>query len=96
MKHIIRTELAGVFYGEMADLEQVPSGNIVTIKNCRRLWYWKGANSLSQLAMDGSARPSECKFTVIVPEMRVFNAKEIIPCSEKAESVIDAVPVWKY
>lgn len=94
-KSIIRAKSAGVFYGEVVARENTSNGVNVTIKDCRRLWSWSGAASLSQLAMEGVKRPKECKFTVVVPEMEVMEAIEIIPCTEEACRVIDSVPVWK-
>lgn len=94
-KSIIRAKNAGVFYGEVVAREDAPNGVNVTIRNCRRIWSWSGAASLSQLAMEGVKRPKECRFTVVVPEMEVMEVIEIIPCTEEACGVIDSVPVWK-
>ena len=93
-KSIIRTYSAGVFFGEVTKQENTPAGVIVTIKNCRRLWYWNGAASLSELSQSGVKR-DDSKFSVVVPEMVVAGAIEIIPCTEKAVESINAVPVWK-
>ena len=92
-KCIIRTNRAGVFYGTIAEYDNV--NREVTIKDCRRLWYWSGAASLSQLAMEGVKKPSECKFTMVVPEMVVMEVIEIIPCTDDAIKIIEGVPVWK-
>lgn len=48
-KYIVRAKEAGVFFGEIVGLD----GNIVDMQNARKLWYWKGACSVEQLAMDG-------------------------------------------
>lgn len=90
-KYIIRGDRSGVFYGEIAARE----GREVTIRNCRRLWFWAGAASLSQLAAEGTKRPGACKFTVTVDEITVLDAIEIIPCTETAAACIDGAPVWK-
>lgn len=63
--------------------------------NVRRLWFWAGANSLSQLAVDGVAKPEECKFTVYVPEMTILGVIEIIPCTDKAIASIEGVKEWR-
>lgn len=89
-KVIIRATNAGVFYGEI----ESRNGNEVNMKNVRRIWYWSGAASVSQLAVDGVSRPSECKFTVYVPSMTILEVIEIIPCTDKAIKSIEAVPVW--
>ena len=83
--------MAGVFFGEIKER----SGSEITMQNVRRLWYWDGACSLSQLAVDGTANPDNCKFTVIVPEMIILGVIEIIPCSEKAIKSIEGVKEWK-
>ena len=90
-KYIIRGDRSGVFYGEISRRE----GREIAIKNCRRLWYWDGAASLSQLALEGVKKPGNCKFTVTVPELVVLDAIELIPCSEAAVVSIDGVLVWK-
>lgn len=89
---IVRTYSAGVFAGNVESRE----GKEVIIKNARRLWYWDGACSLSELALTGTKRPDRCKFTVTVDEIEVIEAIEIIPCTEEAEISIKGVNVWKY
>jgi hypothetical protein len=89
--NIIRTEKAGVFFAEVKER----NGQEAVLTNCRRLWYWDGAASLSQLATDGVKRPQNCKFTVTVDEMTVLGVIEIIPCTEKAVKSINAVEIWK-
>ena len=90
-KVIIRTEKAGVFFGEIKER----NGQESTITNCRRLWYWDGAASLSQLALEGVKRPSNCKFTVTIDEMTVLGVIEVIPCTDVAINSINAVAIWK-
>lgn len=87
---IIRTYSAGVFAGDLVSRK----GQEVKLKNARRLWYWKGAASLSQLAIDGVSCPNECKFPAALPEIELLQAIEIIPVSDKARKNIEAVPVW--
>ena len=89
--YIIRADRAGVFAGNIKER----NGSEVTMTNVRRLWYWDGAASLSQMAVDGVSRPHNCKFTVVVPEMTILGVIEIIPCSEKAEASIKAVREWR-
>lgn len=92
-KVILRTNRAGVFYGTLAEYDEV--NRTVEIHNCRRLWYWSGACSISQLATDGVKVPSQCKFTVVVPSMQVMEVIEIIPCTDTAIECIESVQVWK-
>lgn len=90
-KVIVRGDRSGVFYGTLV----AQNGQEVELKNCRRLWYWSGAASISQLARDGVKNPKECKFTVSVDEMLVLDAIEIIACTEKAAKVIEGVKEWR-
>ena len=89
--YIIRCNRSGVFFGQIEHRD----GQEVTIKNCRRLWYWAGAASLSQMAKEGVKRPKECKFTVTVDELIVLDAIELIPCTEEATTSIKGVAEWK-
>ncbi len=89
-KYIFRGDRSGVFYGEL--LER--NGQEVTIGNCRRLWYWDGANSLSDVATIGTTRPENCKFTIPVESLTILDCIEIIPCTEKASAVINGVEAW--
>lgn len=88
---IIRTYSAGVFAGYL----ESRNGQEVILKNARRLWYWSGAASLSQLAMEGVKNPKECKFPIEVDRVELLNTIEILDVTEKARENIANVPVWK-
>ena len=90
-KVIIRGDRSGVFFGTITKKE----GQEVTLKKCRRLWYWDGAASISQLATDGTSRPEGCQFTVTVDNIVILDAIEIIPCADKAIKSIEGVAEWK-
>ena len=91
-KVIIRSNGAGVFFGT---LDEVKEKNCVVMSNVRRIHYWEGAASLSQLAVDGVSRPEKCRFSVTVPQCAVTGVLEIIPCTDKAIENIENVHVWK-
>lgn len=90
-KVLIRGNRSGVEFGELVS----QNGSEVTLKNARRIWYWDGAASLSQLAKDGTSNPSSCKFTVFVDSITILDTIEIIPCTVKAIKSIEEVRVWK-
>lgn len=92
-KCIIRTNRAGVFFGTLADFDT--TNRIAELHDTRRLWFWSGAASLSQLANEGVKNPLNCKFTVAVRQMQVMEVIEIIPCTDEAIKNIEAVRVWK-
>lgn len=91
---IVRTHSAGVWMGDIKEL----TGSIAIITNARRLWYWSGAASLSQLATEGTKRPNDCKFTVtITDEEGVYLPQviEVLPCTDVAIANINSVKEWK-
>lgn len=88
---IVRTYSAGVFAGFL----QSKKGKEVVMRNARRLWYWKGAASLSQLAVDGVSSPTDCKFPCEVDQIVLTEAIEILYVTEKAKASIASVPTWK-
>ena len=90
-KVITRGDRSGVEYGTLVSC----CGSEVTLHNARRIWYWEGAASLSQLAKDGTTDPSSCKFTVTVDSITILDAIEIIPCTDKAIKSIEEVKEWK-
>ena len=90
-KVIVRGDRSGVFFGTITKKE----GQEVTLENCRRLWYWDGAASISQLSKEGTTNPSQCKFTVTIDHIIILDAIEIILCTEQAIRSIEGVREWK-
>ena len=87
---IVRTYSAGVFAGYLKER----TGKEVILANARRLWYWSGAASLSELAVKGTSQPDKCKFPCAVFEIILTEAIEIIPVTPFAQKSIKCVPVW--
>ena len=79
---IIRSYASGVHFGEIAETRDTVHGLSVTLKNSRRIHYWEGACSLSQVAME-------------LPEIQVENVIEIIPMTAAAIDSLKDQPVWK-
>lgn len=88
---MVRTYSAGVFAGYV----ESRNGKEAVLRNARRMWHWKGAASLSQLATDGTSAPEKCKFPTPVDKVTLTEVIEIIPITEKAKKSIAEVPVWK-
>lgn len=92
MKYVmIRTQNAGVFAGYLKER----NGEEVILKNARRMWYWSGACSLSQLAMEGTKKAGDCKFPCEVDSITLTQVIEIIDCTEESRLSIKSVPVWE-
>ena len=89
-KVIIRADRAGEFYGTIVRKD----GNEVELKDCRRIWYWDGAASLSEIAVSG-VKHETSKITVTVESIVILGVIEIITCTEEAIKNIESAPVWK-
>ena len=87
---IVRTRSAGVHAGEL----ESQNGSIVVLTNARRLWYWSGAASLSELSVRGVKKPKECKFPCEVGSITLTEAIEVIPCTTAAQTSIKGVAEW--
>ena len=87
---MVRSTNAGVFAGTLKTLD----GQTATLENARRIHYWDGAASLSQLATDGTSKPHNCRFPVAVAEVMLFEVIEIIPITDVAKKSIDGVAIW--
>ena len=87
---IVRTYSAGVFAGFVESRK----GQEVVMRNARRLWYWDGAASLSELAQRGTSKPGNCKFPVAVDRVVLLNVIEILDVTPEARVTIEGVAVW--
>lgn len=88
---IVRTYSAGVFAGTL----ESRNGKEGTISNARRIWYWSGAASLSQLAMEGVKDPCNCKFAMPAERIDVTEIIEVLYATPQARANIAQVPIWK-
>jgi hypothetical protein len=88
---IVRTYSAGVFAGNLKSRD----GKEVVLIDARRLWYWAGAASLSQLAVSGTSKPDSCKFPIAVSSITLTEAIEILDVTPAAETNIKAVKIWQ-
>ena len=88
---IVRTYSAGVHAGYLEKRE----GKVVTLIGARRIWKWAGAATLSQLSMEGTSDPDNCKFPCVVAKVILTEAIEIIECTEKARKSIAGVKIWE-
>ena len=92
-KVIIRSINAGVFFGTLAEHDKI--NGVVELHDCRRIWYWSGAASISQLANEGVKNASDSKFTQVVKTIQIAGVIEVIPCTVEAIKNIEGVRVWE-
>ena len=89
---VVRTYSAGVHIGFVKDFA-VKHPQQATLINSRRLYNWRNACSLSQVAIDGVGDSS--RIAMETPEITLTDVIEVIPCSEKAAEFFKAVKAWK-
>jgi len=89
---IVRTYSAGVFAGYL----ESKNGQEVVMRKARRLYYWDGAFTLSQIANDGVSKPENCKFPAEVDRIELLQAIEIIDATEKCKKSITNVKVYEF
>ncbi|MEO7592332.1 MAG: hypothetical protein ABI134_14040 [Byssovorax sp.] len=77
---VVRTYSAGVHIGTLAKR----SGKEVVLTDARRLWRWRGANTLNEVALRG-VDDSYSRISEPVPSITLTEAVEIIECSRAAE-----------
>src|SRR5690348_11484610 len=88
---ILRTARAGVHAGYLKSR----NGQEAELLHARRIWYWAGAASLSQLATDGTSKPKDCKFPCEVSRIELTEVIEVLQCTKKAQESIKNVTVWQ-
>ena len=91
---IIRTYSAGVHFGVLVHKEYTPAGTIVILKNARRIYSWKGANTLSDLATLGSSEIDECNISLPVKQIEL-TAIEINDMTKVASDNLFGSDYWK-
>ena len=84
---IARTQSSGVFAGFLKKRE----GREITLMNARRFYYWDGADSLSQLSVEGVSEPDNCKFGEPFDEVLLTDLVQLLPCTKKVQESIESV-----
>lgn len=89
---VVRTYSAGVWAGWF-DMNQ--KGKECIVEDAIRIWYWDGANSLSDVATQPCTKPENCKFCQPVKKVLLKEVIESIPATQNAKDFIVGLPSWK-
>ena len=89
---LVRGDKSGVTVGKLKS----ENGQTVILDESIRIWYWDGANSILQLAVEGTKKPDNCKFSVQSNNHKILDVIEIIPLSEGAKDSIYGVKAWRF
>lgn len=90
-KFIVRCDRAGVFYGEVKSKTK----DTIVMTNVQKVFYWEGACAIEELAKEGTAKPENCKLTVVIDELELKHWIQIIPCTPKSIKILNAIKIWK-
>lgn len=85
---LVRTYSAGVHFGRLVKR----NGKEVVLRGARRVWYWKGANTLNELVAKGPATGS--KISEPTDRIVLTEAIEIIDMTTEQHSQL-AAGAWK-
>jgi len=92
---IIRCAHAGVFFGTLNEFDVQENVSLAELIDVRRLWFWAGATTLSQMARDGVKCPDECKFSIFEHSIIVSEITEIHACTEECIKSLEGVAIWQ-
>lgn len=81
---ILRTRSAGVHCGVLVEI----AGTVAVLRDARRVWRWRGANSLHELSQQGAAQ-EWTRISEPVPRIMLLEVIEVIPCTEKASKNLE-------
>ncbi len=87
---IVAAGIGGIHFGFLKSR----TGQEVTLVQARRIQYWDGAASISEMAARGVSKPASCRFSMPVPEITLTSAVEIIPVTSGAQNNLTSVPIW--
>ena len=87
---LVRTESAGVHVG----LEGSRDGDVIVLNQSRRIHYWEGACSCSEIAINGIKDLAKSRIAIILPKITLRGWIEIIPMTKKAAQNVMEAEVW--
>ena len=87
---IARIERAGVFHGTLDYIDN----DILRLKDARRIYYWNGALSVTDIAAKGITG-GKVTIPVTTVEFMSDNVVELNECSEDASKAIEEIKPWK-
>ena len=81
---VVRIRTAGVHIGTLVEWEE----QCVTLSNARRIWRWRGANTLHEVALHG-VDDDWSRISEAVDSIALLDAIEVIPCADSARTNLD-------
>jgi hypothetical protein len=92
---IARCRDAGVHAGYLVKTDS----SHTVLRDARRIWYWSGAASLSEIAVYGlnPARSQASKIAAPVKSVRLRDSDicELTVCTEEGRKSVEGSPTWR-
>ena len=89
-KIIARIDRAGVFHGTLDHIDN----DIIRMTDTRRIYYWNGALSVTDMAANGLTG-GKISAPVTKVEFMTDKVIELNECSDNANISIESIKVWK-
>lgn len=89
---ILRGYRSGVHAGYL--VERNHDGHFV-LRDARRIWQWKGAQTLSEVAVYGLSSESRISPPVARQEIQREDVSEIIHCQDQGRIAIQGAKEWR-
>lgn len=86
-KVVVRTYSAGVHVGELRERD----GREVLLADARRIWRWRGANTINEIATRGIDSAKKSSYTRVSdpsPQNLLTEAIEIVPMTPQAWELV--------
>ena len=88
---VVRSNMAGVFFGKV---DKINDDRSLLMSEVRKIYYWKGANTVEDIAEKGIQNCKESKITLTINTLLLSDFVQIIPASEIAIANIKTHPIW--
>lgn len=85
---VVRSYAAGVHCGELISKRDSGGRMVVVLANARRLWRWRGANTLNEVATKGVAE-DYTRLSDPTPEVEVSDVLEIHAATPEARANLE-------
>lgn len=89
-KVIARIDRAGVFHGILT----AKDAETTTMSDVRRIYYWRGALSVTDMSVTGVAEGSKVTVPAKCVEFETAKVIELIECSAEASKSIESIKSW--
>jgi len=84
---LVRTYSAGVHFGRLGERRGAQE---LDLHDARRIWYWKGANTLHEISLNGVSATGS-KVSEPVSKITLLQAIEILPMTPAALAAMEKV-----